>query len=230
MKEINLTDPDFAESVVNIFNSDNPVIILEFTGNYGLVAPNTLLGAIALDNSKARLDGKYYGSILGYCEAFRKILQSHIESNLQDIISIFERAFIRFDVDCKNPNSKVVKDCRHQVLIENATFRKQIELVELEMMKIHESSDFFVENYQGLLCTSANISGDPNGAITEIDRVIEFGQSKGIELIVHSGLMKEKLGSYPSFYIGKDKISIERKGHRDTEILAEARDRIYKTH
>jgi len=230
MKEINLTDDNFAEIVEGVFKSDNPVIILEFTGTYGLVAPNTLKGANCLDKTKKRLNGKYYGSILGNCEAFRKILPSHIESRKEDIISIFQGAFIRFDVDAKNPNSKVLKDGRHQVLIENPAFRKQIEQVELKMMEGHPTSDFFNVNYQGLLCSSANISGDQNGAITDLDKVIEFGKNKGIELLVHSGLMKQKIGSYPSFYIGKEDISIERKGYRDAEILAQAKERIYKLH
>ncbi len=227
MKEINLTDNDFVERTLEIFNSDNPVIILEFTGTYGLVSPNTLKGANALDKTKTRLEGKYYGSVLGNCEALRKILPKHIESNLQDIISIFERAFIRFDVDAKNPNSKVTKDSRHQVLIEKAAFRKQIEQVELLLMQAQGSSDFFTSNYQGLLCTSANISGDPKGAITNFEKVIEFGKSKKIELFVQSGILIKDIGSYPSFYIGKDNISIERKGYRDVEILAEAKDLIY---
>jgi hypothetical protein len=97
-------------------------------------------------------------------------------------------------------------------------------------MDKQSSSDFFVENYQGLLCTSANISGHANGAITNLKQALEFGKARGVKLFVHSGLLIQNLGSYPSFYIGKDEISIERKGHRDTEILAEARDRIYKTH
>jgi hypothetical protein len=230
MKEINLTDDNFAEIVEGVFKSDNPVIILEFTGTYGLVAPNTLKGAHCLDKTKKRLNGKYYGSILGNCEAFRKILPSHIESRKEDIISIFQGAFIRFDVDAKNPNSKVLKDGRHQVLIENPAFRKQIELVELKMMEGHPTSDFFNVNYQGLLCSSANISGDSNGAITDLDLVMEFGKNQGIELFVHSGLLIKNLGSYPSFYIGKEDISIERKGYRDAEILAQAKERIYKLH
>jgi hypothetical protein len=230
MKEINLTDPDFAESVFTIFCSDNPVIMLEFTGTYGLVAPNTFKGTLALDRTKRRLGGKYYGSILGNCDAFRKILPAHIETNIEDIVSIFERAFIRFDVACRNPNNKVVKDGRHQVLIENPNFRKQIEKVELRIIDQLQASDFFIENYQGLLCTSANISGHAAGAITNLQQALEFGKERGVELFVHSGLLIQNLGSYPSFYIGKDEISIERKGYRDSEILAEAKERIYKTH
>jgi hypothetical protein len=229
MKEINLTDHNFAETVLNVFSSDNPVIILEFTGTYGLVAPNSIKGANCMDKTKNRLEGKYYGSILGNCEAFRKILPSNFEFKKEDIISIFEGAFIRFEVDSKVPNSKVAKNGRHQVLVENPAFRKQIEIVELMMMKAHSSSDFFVENYQGLLCTSANISGDPNGAITDLERVIEFGKNKGVELIVHSGLLIKTHGSYPSFYLGKEEMTIERKGYRDAEIFAEAKKRIYNS-
>jgi hypothetical protein len=229
MKQINLTDSSFVENVVRIFNSDNPVIILEFTGTYGLVAPNTIKGAETMDRTKNRLDGKYYGSILGNCDAFRKLLPAHFESNLEDIIKIFEKAFVRFDVACKSSNNKVVKDNRHQVLIENPNFRKQIEKVELMMMDQHQNSDFFVENYQGLLCTSANISGHSDGAITNLEQALVFGKARGIELFVHSGLLIQNLGSYPSFYIGKDEISIERKGYREAEIFAEAKDRIYKT-
>ncbi len=230
MKEINLTDPDFAESVFRIFCSDNPVIMLEFTGTYGLVAPNTIKGAQALDRTKERLGGKYYGSILGNCDVFRKFLPPYIVNNIEDIIHIFEKAFIRFDVACRNPNNKVAKDGRHQVLIENPAFRKQIEKVELRMIDQLQASDFFIENYQGLLCTSANISGHAAGAITNLQQALEFGKERGVELFVHSGLLVQNMGSYPSFYIGRDEISIERKGYRDSEILAEAKERIYKTH
>jgi len=230
MKEINLTDSNFAETVVRIFNSDNPLIILEFTGTFGLVAPNTLHGAEALDKTKKRVDGKCYGSILGNCDAFRNLLPAHVESNIEEIINIFERAFIRFDVACKSPNSKVVKDSRHQTLIENFAFRKQIEQVELMLMEQHSSSDFFVINYQGLLCTSANISGHSNGAITNREQALEFGKEREVELFVHSGLLMQNMGSYPSFYIGTDEITVERKGYRDSEILAEAKEKIYKSH
>ena len=229
MKEINLTDHNFLESVIGVFSSDNPVMILEFTGTYGLVAPNSLKGASALDLTKNRLEGKYYGSILGNCEAFSKILPNHVKNNKEDIINIFQGAFIRFEVPCKSPESKAVKDSKHQVLIENPDFRKQIELVELMLMKQHSESDFFLENYQGLLCTSANISGDANGAITDLEQALEFGKAQGVALFVHSGLLIKNLGSYPSFYIGKEEITIERKGYRDAEIFAEAMKKIYAT-
>jgi hypothetical protein len=88
-------------------------------------------------------------------------------------------------------------------------------------------SDFFLENYQGLLCTSANISGDTNGAITDLEQALEFGKAQGVGLFVHSGLLIKNLGSYPSFYIGKEEITIERKGYRDAEIFAEAMKKIY---
>jgi tRNA A37 threonylcarbamoyladenosine synthetase subunit TsaC/SUA5/YrdC len=227
MKEINLTDHNFLESVIGVFSSDNPVIILEFTGTYGLVAPNSLKGASALDLTKNRLEGKYYGSILGNCEAFSKILPNHFKNNIEEIIEIFKGAFVRFEVENKSSNSKVIKDGKHQVLIENPDFRKQIELVELMLMKQHSESDFFLENYQGLLCTSANISGDTNGAITDLEQALEFGKAQGVELFVHSGLLIKNLGSYPSFYIGEEEITIERKGYRDAEIFAEAMKKIY---
>lgn len=229
MKEINLFDSNFAESVAKVFKSDNPIIILEFTGTYGLVAPNSNIGTKSLDYAKTRLDNKYYGSILGNYEAFRKILPPHLEPNIEEIIEIFKGAFVRFDVENKSSNSKVIKDGRHQVLIENPDFRKQIELVELMLMKLHSESDFFLENYQGLLCSSANISGDANGAITDLEQALEFGRSRAVALFVHSGLLIKNLGSYPSFYLGEEEITIERKGHRDVEILAEAMKKIYAT-
>jgi tRNA A37 threonylcarbamoyladenosine synthetase subunit TsaC/SUA5/YrdC len=227
IKEINLTDHNFLESVIGVFSSDNPVIILEFTGTYGLVAPNTNIGTKSLDYAKTRLDNKYYGSILGNCETFRKILPHHLKPNIEEIIEIFKGAFVRFEVENKSSNSKVIKDGKHQVLIENPDFRKQIELVELMLIKQHSESDFFLENYQGLLCTSANISGDANGAITDLEQALEFGKAQGIELFVHSGLLIKNLGSYPSYYIGKEEITIERKGYRDAEIFAEAMKKIY---
>jgi hypothetical protein len=230
MKEINLRDQNFVACVNEVFSSDNPIIILEFTGTYGLVAPNTISGTRCLDKTKSRLDGKYYGSILGNCEALRKILPHHLEPNLEEIIKIFKGAFIRFDVQSKSANCKVIKDKRHQVLIENPDFRKQIEKIELLLMEKHPSSDFFIENYQGLLCTSANISGDANGAITNLEQAIEFGKSRGVELIVHSGLLIKNHGSYPSFYLGEEEITIERKGYREAEILAEAKSSIYHIH
>ncbi len=227
MKEIKLTDSNFADSVYNVLCSENPVFILEFTGTFGLVAPNSILGAKALDQAKNRLNGKYYGSVFGNLEMFKKILPSHLKSNTEKILSIFKRAFIRFDTNCKSPTSKVSKDGRHQVLIENLSLRNNIEKVEKLLTNRYSTSDFFIENYQGLLCTSANISGDANGAITNVDQALKFANDRGVQLFVHTDMIILDIGSYPSFYLGKDNITIERKGFRDNEILSEARSKLY---
>ena len=64
------------------------------------------------------------------------------------------------------------------------------------------------------LCTSANISGHPDGSIVAWDRAYAFGVERGIPLVVQCEPDRGLVGTYPIFWLQRDRVRIERDGPR----------------
>jgi hypothetical protein len=77
------------------------------------------------------------------------------------------------------------------------------------------------------LCTSANVSGHPDGSITSWERAREFAADRDVPLVVRCEPTPELVGSYPIFWIRSDRISIEREGPRMAELKAALPERYF---
>jgi tRNA A37 threonylcarbamoyladenosine synthetase subunit TsaC/SUA5/YrdC len=99
--------------------------------------------------------------------------------------------------------------------------------VEAELKVVAEPGLFGGHTFAAPLCTSANMSGDPNGSITEWDRAYEFAVDRRVPLVVRCDSTQELLGSYPIFWLQRERVRIDRVGPGMEEIKAALPARLF---
>lgn len=219
MKEIHFTDTNFVDDLVATFLSNFPIALFEFSGIYGLIAVNSIMGCKALNHTKNRLPNKFYGSFPGDDLNLTSVMKDQPKGNLSHFLTHAEGAILRFPVRGKNIPNEVICNGAHQFLVETEEVRLKIKNLEEKLLKTFPVSDFFEHNYQAPLCTSANESGDANGGILQLKDALDFGKKKNIPLFIHTGLRKELSGSYPVISVEKESVELVRSGPRGEEIL-----------
>jgi tRNA A37 threonylcarbamoyladenosine synthetase subunit TsaC/SUA5/YrdC len=225
LKEILITDDNFIDEVNAVFTTSFPVFIFEFSGVYGLIAPNNNAGVEAINKCKNRLSGKYYSSVLGSSSLFNKANDPKLQIKQSKLIEIFEGSFLRFNIEEKTINNPLVYKGTHQVLIKRAAFRTIFSDLETELSKNQKPSPYFSFPYYSPICSSANLSGDINGSITSKQKALDFGINRNVKLFVHSRLNTNEQGSYPVLSIDDNlQVKIERKGFNDEIILNKAKE------
>ena len=219
MKEIHIGDQNLIDSIIEIFHSEFPVVILEFKYVYGLMAANNIKGVEAIDKVKRRLPNKYYGSFLGMNDSFREIIHPNFNSIFDKLLNAAEGAFLRLPVHHIKTSNQTCHNNMHQILIESKRLKSVIEVIETEYIKKIKKSDFFTSNFQSPLISSLNISGSSEGTITDQIQAIDFGVREQIPLFIHSDCMIQAHGSYPIFSYNKEGVlRLERQGINDIEI------------
>lgn len=222
MKEVHLNDADFCKEMKAVFLSNFPVVIFEFSGVYGLLAPNNSSGINALNKAKSRLNHKYYGSLLGDFSRCKEIFSNEFLLDELTFLKTFQGSIIRVPVKSDLEKIIIVHEGKHQILIENQLVQDKIAAFEKLIHEELPQSDFFLYPYLGPLCTSANISGDPSGGIKELSKARAFARDRKIPLLVHTDLLSDKLGSYPVFSLTNTGYSLERNGPNSDLISSKA--------
>ena len=215
MREIHFMSSDVHQLITDVMESDFPVFILELRGVYGLVAPHSAQGVNALNRAKERKPGKYYGSLAGNLEPLMTITPPNSIVRKPAVIPMLEGCFIRFKTDAPGLNETRCQGT-HQVLIEHESIRA-LALI-LENATTQTNSKQAIIPYP--LCTSANMSGDPNGSITNESEALTFGVKRHIPLFIHTGMKGNDLGSYPIIEeLADGRLRIVRQGPNGEETL-----------
>ncbi len=223
MKEIFSSDENLIDEICNIYKSDNPIFIFEFSGVYGLIAANTVEGVNGINNVKNRLPNKFYSSIFGTDTILKNANNSKLFDLKNQLLEIFEGSFLRFEIEKPTTTNPLICNGTHQVLIKRPSYRDLFNNLEIELCKILPPSPYFSYKHYAPICSSANISGDSAGSITSKQKALEFAKNRKIKLFVHSKLNALEQGSYPVFSIDKNlKVKIERKGLNDELIFKRA--------
>jgi hypothetical protein len=213
MRHVNLVDKDAIAQIIHVFESDFPVAILEFPNVFGLMAPHSLKGKQSLDNIKDRLPNKCYGSFLGDANLFRNVLHTNQLEIFDYLTTNIRGTFVRFPLKQVVKCEGVTYENTHQILLENSVLKAFMMRIDFAMRKVNTHSDFYAYNYQSPIITSLNISGAPNGAITDLEEAIEFGEVRDIPLFVHTKMLTNPLGSYPIFSFNElNELKCERNG------------------
>jgi hypothetical protein len=199
--------------------SSLPVFAFEFDRVFGLVAPFTPQGIDALNQTKKRLAGKTYGSIIADRNEF--IANSLLPiANPRDFFSLLKNSFIRVPFKCFIQNSDVVCNGTHQALI--ADMRLSQFFQNLHKTAGLKPAEFFHFPYSSFLITSANFSGDKKGAIIHPEKIQEFCVATGIKTIVMTRLSNGNKGSYPILDLSQRPFTIARAGTNDNLLLNNA--------
>ena len=197
MKTINYSDGEGLEIIQSSLRRGG--ILLNLNNVFAVVSTASDFGIEALSKIKKRKEGKSYGSMVS--DPFRFIQESQLDSIAKERLSVLantgalEGSFIR--LPWVNNNQKdIVMNGTHQGLILSEPVKTFCEQVEFRLKD--EFKDIFMPR---LLCSSANISGDQRGSITDRETAIRFGIDREIELFVDFNFDKKEItkGSFPIF-------------------------------
>ncbi len=200
-------------------------ILVQFPAVFVLLAAPNSDGAARLDAAKRRLPGKTYGTLIGDMERFvAQADQSRLPGAFRTADD-FERmtgTFVRLPFRAPDFESATLRAGSHQGVLVDGIHRELAR--HLETVFIGDAPDriWGGSNYTGMLCTSANFSGHPEGSIVEHDKALEFARAQGIGLFLECADRSSELGSYPIFGYERDAVRI----HREGPFLEEFKQRI----
>jgi len=166
MREIHISDPDTVNAVIDTLRHD--VVMLQMPTVFVLLAPPNSEGVERLDRTKIRLANKNYGTALGSLESFYAMASpSTLPPELDGVerLKVLSGAFIRITVAPSNYNSAMVRNGTAQGLLLEGPHRELFKAVEASFEDLVEPSLVGGHTFAAPLCTSANISGHPDGSI-----------------------------------------------------------------
>jgi len=223
-REIHISEPSAIPAVIEVLRSSNPRVMLQMPTVQTLIAPSTQAGVQALNSTKNRLPSKNYGSAIGSVSQFHALGDpEHLPSEFKNAesLSLLEGAFIRLKVADPQDNSTAIRGGTHQgLLLPRGPHRTLLSELEEALRSLAEPGLFAGKTYSAPLCTSANLSGDPLGSITDESRAQEFFHSQEIPLWIRCDTATGEAGSYPILAFDGNYCSIERDGPGRREIQA----------
>jgi tRNA A37 threonylcarbamoyladenosine synthetase subunit TsaC/SUA5/YrdC len=228
MREMHIADSGAADAVVAALRHD--VVMLQMPTVFVLLAPPNRDGVAWLDRTKTRLPAKNYGTALGDLARFHRLaLPGALPPELDSVDGLrrLTGAFIRFAVGPDELNTPMVRGGTHQGLLLEGPHRTLFQAIEAGLAAAAEPPMIGGQVFTAPLCTSANVSGHPDGSITSWERAREFGQSRDVPLVVRCDPTPEQVGSYPIFWLRRDRISVERDGPGMAELKAALPARLF---
>jgi len=218
MKIVNLNQYD---EILAVFESSFPIAILEFSSVYGLISPNSIIGAESIDFVKKRLSNKVYGSLFTNDPSLNELIENNYIKLINDLTKENIKLFVRFPIQSQIKIDKIVsKDQSHQTLLEHPKITSAFEQILIQYKTRNNKSDFFEKNYQSPIISSLNISGAQTGAITNDSEALDFGVKQGIPLFIKTGLLTPPYGSYPIYSVNFEthSFSCHRNGPNSQDI------------
>lgn len=222
-RELSIHDSQTIPAALEVLHSKEAVIMLQMPAVYVLLAPATQKGIQSLNQTKLRLPQKNYGTAIGDIQKFHALAKPgalpHELQRAEDL-NCLTGAFIRFAVGRSNFNSAAVRSGTHQgVLVEAGPHRDLFKAIEQSFAHQADPSLFCGHDFTAPLCTSANLSGDSLGSITDWERAEYFARQRRLSLVIRCEAAQGENGSYPIFYFQGNQATIERHGPGEEEIM-----------
>lgn len=229
LREISIHDSGAIPAALDALHS-NSIVMVQMPAVFVLLAPATQKGIEALNGTKQRMPNKNYGSAIGDIRRFHALAEAGaLPSELRraEDLNLMTGAFIRFGIGPSRFNSSAVRGGTHQGVLVEGPHRELFSAVEQSFARQAEPSLFCGHAYSAPLCTSANLSGDPLGSITDWERAHDFARARGLSLIIRCEPAEGENGSYPIFYFQGDRVSIERHGPGEEAIMNRLPERLF---
>jgi hypothetical protein len=215
MKRLDIGHPEALDVAVEAIRRQP--IIVQMPAVFVLLAAPTSAGAAALNASKTRLAGKNYGTAIGSLERFLA------QADARELPPQFSRpadfarmtgTFIRVRFRAPSFQSETVRAGTHQGLLVDGPHRELFRRVEAAFADAPPDPLWGFHNYAAPLCTSCNVSGDPDGSIVELERALAFARLRDVPLMLTTTETPAEKGSYPIFGYERERVSIWRDGPR----------------
>lgn len=213
MKIVSISHPSAIELVIREIHK-KPILI-QLPTVFGLLAAPTSHGAGQLDRAKMRVSGKNYGTVIGSLKNFINQAQ---QDQLPDGFRYPQQytnltgAFIRLPFRDCSFQSKTIKNGTHQGLLMTGRYAVLAQQIEASFASYPPDQLWNYANYCAPICTSCNISGDPNGSIVEFNKALRFARDRDIDLFITADKEYSQKGSYPILGFEKQRVSIHRDG------------------
>jgi tRNA A37 threonylcarbamoyladenosine synthetase subunit TsaC/SUA5/YrdC len=228
MKERLITESGVAADVVEALEQD--VVMVQLPTVFALLAPATKEGVRWLDRTKSRLPNKNYGTAIGDLRPFYALAKPGalpLELDSLEGLKLLTGAFIRIAVAPTTFNSPIVRNGTHQGLLLEGPHRDLFKEVEAGQTDTAEPGLLNGQTFTAPLCTSANISGHPEGSITSWEKAYAFGVERNVPLVVRCESVPRAMGSYPVFWLQRNGVRIERAGPGVDELKATLPARLF---
>lgn len=184
---------------------------------------------------KGRPKGKKnFGFCVGYLDSFFHIIeQSDFPASMRgscDHLSNFEQSHVNVVIsNDKSFNTIIVRDGTVQgwISAEGSPIREFLKKIEASLIGYNDINMLNGKYYSAVIGTSANRSGE--GTITEWAKAKEFGEEKGITLIIRFDRdPRQKLGSFSIYKLRHDTLKTMRKGVMQKERKDDVNVRAYR--
>ena len=213
MKRIHIEEPGAIETIIEWVRHE--AVMLQLPSVYSLAAAPTARGVEQLNLLKNRLSGKNYGTVMGRVDRFLGQAQTDAMPKYFrefDRLEELDGAFVRTAFASNDFNSAVIRNGTHQSLILDGIHRKLFVQAEENLSDMMDLDLWGGCEMTSLICTSANLSGDPLGSITDRKRAEAFALERGIGLFVTCEQDTNSAGSYPIFEFSGNEVSVQRDG------------------
>lgn len=189
--EYELESEQLVQKMHEVFMSDRPIVGLELNSVFALMAPANLLGMKALDESKQRLPGKFYG--LGFFDenAIQEVFKEDVLPNVFKAIHDQLHVIFRLPVKPIYFDSPIVSDGFLQIFLGDQTVKKVIRRI-INQISIDDMSYLPPAELQGVLITSMNVSGSKS--ITSYSEAYNFCAANNVPILIQTDLLNSKVG------------------------------------
>lgn len=230
LRELSILDPRSIPAALDALHSPQAIVMLQMPAVFVLLAPATLKGIRSLNQTKLRLPQKNYGTAIGDVKKFHALASKGALPNelasAEDLNNL-TGAFIRFAIGKASFNSATVRSGTHQSVLVDGPHRELFKAIEESFAQQAEPSLFCGHAFTAPLCTSANLSGDSLGSITSWERAYQFAKQRRLPLVIRCEATQGESGSYPIFYFRDERVTIERHGPGEEEIMARLPERLF---
>ena len=213
MKIVSISEKSTIELAIREIHQ-HPILV-QLPTVFVLLAAPTSKGVQQLDNSKTRLPGKNYGTAIGSLNNFlAQARQDYLPNPFTsaDQYASLVGTFIRLPFRDDAFQSKTIKNGTHQGLLLTGIYLSLFKQIEASFASYSPDEIWNYSNYCAPLCTSCNVSGDPDGSIVQYDKALSFAKARGISLFITADKPSSEKGSYPILGFEKDKVRIHREG------------------
>lgn len=230
LREISILDQEAIPAALEALHSKEGVLLLQMPAVFVLLAPATQKGVESLNQTKLRLPQKNYGTAIGDIQKFHALASPgslpHELKQAEDLNRL-TGAFIRFAIGRSSFNSAAVRAGSHQGVLVDGPHRDLFKAVEQSFAHQADPALFCGHTFSAPLCTSANLSGDSLGSITDWDRAYHFARQRHLSLVIRCEADQGENGSYPIFYFKDDQATIERHGPGEEAIMRRLPERLF---